>query len=170
MHLQIRSRLATEDSSGGPGAQWVGEVPGPVTTVTAGRLLRLLELLAADERPTGGSGPFNVIAAAGSSIETGGEFVFVVDAGPDHDEEGAHQAALARIAAEFPQSRVHRRIHDDLRDEPGALREFIAAHTRNGELVDEIVVGVARTVSDPGHAGTEAMVVPVQLSLVQAAS
>jgi hypothetical protein len=158
MHLQIRSRVVS--GSNPPGAMSVREGADGVTVIQPGRLLRLLELLAQDQRESGdGYGPFSLIAAAGSNIETTGEFAFVVAAESHEQEEEQHKAALARIRPEFPDSDIHHRDYEDLPHKAGSLYNFIAKYSNANLLIDEIIVGVSNC-SD----GTKGEVtVPVQV-------
>jgi hypothetical protein len=158
MHLQIRSTVTK--SSSGPGAQSADEAPDGVTIVRPGRLLRLLELLAEDRTERDGHGPFNLVAAAGSGIETTGEFIFAV-ASDDENDEAEHEAALRRIKAEFPRSEITERIHGDLPHHAGSLLDFVRGIVADGLLIDEIVVGVARCAD--GGSGGDKTGVPVQV-------
>ena len=111
MHLQIRSKVVK--GANPPGTMSIREGAEGVTIIRPGRLLRLLDLLAEDQTdkaryPDGDGLPsFSLIAAAGSGIETTGEFAFVVyTASDDEDDETKQQyAARDRIRAEFPRDR-----------------------------------------------------------------
>jgi hypothetical protein len=146
MHLQIKSVVTT--SGGGSGGAMLTQDPESwVTTVQAGRLARLLEILAQDRRddPADGHGPFSLVSATGHAIETTGEFGFSVWA-PDDDEtvgDEEHAAALRRIKGEFPESRIVHRLHRDLPDKAGSLYRLIAELAGDGLIIDEVAIGVA---------------------------
>ena len=157
MHLQIRSRVVKGKNP--PGTMSVYEGQEGVTVVTPGRLLLLLDLLAEDQRTRGdGHGPFSLRAASGRNIETTGRFVFSVVAPDDDDaaEQAEHDAALKRIEGEFPDSKIAHRAHTHLHHRAGALRDYIAEFAGRGDLIDEIVIGVADTEGDE-------VTVPVQV-------
>ncbi len=157
MHLQIRSKVVK--GKNGPGAMSVNESAEGVSVVQPGRLLMLLDLLAEDQRESGdGHGPFSLRAASGRNIETTGRFVFSVVAPDDDDaaEEAEHEAALKRIEGEFADSNIVHRAHTHLHHRAGALRDYVAEFAGRGELIDEIVIGVADTEGDE-------VTVPVQV-------
>ena len=149
MHLQIRSKVVTGTNP--PGTMSIREGAEGVTVIQPGRLLRLLDLLAQDQTdktqyPDGDGLPsFSLIAAAGSGIETTGEFAFVVYTPSDDEKEEEKQqnAARDRIRREFPATEVVPRDHEDVPHRAGALRDYIAKFADDGLLIDEIVVGVA---------------------------
>lgn len=157
MHLQIRSRVVTGTKP--PGAMSIREGAEGVTIIQPGRLLRLLDLLAQDQTEDGdGHGPFSLVAAAGSNIETTGEFLFVVAAESDEVEEQEQAAAIARILPEFPDTKIVSRDHEHLGHHAGALRDYVAKFAGDGQLIDEIVVGVADCSGADGE-----ITVPVQV-------
>lgn len=160
MHLQVRSSLSSS-TNGGTGAMASDEVPGGTVATRPGRLVRLLDLLAEDrsDDPADGHGPFNLVMAAGSGIETTGTFVFAVDAGDDAEED-EHRAAVNRIFKEFPDSDIVKRHHAELPHREGALRDYVKGFSDQGYLIDEIVLAVA-TCGDPET-------VPVQVRLIDA--
>jgi hypothetical protein len=146
MHLQIRSKVPSGQN--GPGAMSITEGAEGVSVVQPGRLLKLLDLLAEDQRSRGDRhGPFSLRAASGTNIETTGRFVFSVVAPDDDDEaeEAEHHAALKRIQGEFPDSKIVHRAHAHLEHRAGALRDYVAEFAGRGELIDEIVIGVSDT-------------------------
>ena len=159
MYLQVKSTL-TSSTDGAPGTMNTTEMPGSVTTTKPGLLVRLLDLLAEDRSADAeGHGPFNLIVAAGSGIETTGTFTFAVAAAEDQELD-EHRAALARIHDAFPDSEIVQRAHALVPNREGALRDWIRTFSAKGYLIDEIVVGVA-------EAGDPEMV-PVQVSLIDA--
>ena len=173
MHLQIRSTLPASGGSNGPGAMNIRETSPGVTLATPGRLVRLLELLAEDRSndPSDRHGGFNLVAAAGSGIETTGTFIFAVAAASHDAEEEEYRCALARILGEFPDSRIVERQHGDLHHREGALRDYIRTFSDQGLLIDEIVVGVADCRSDEhdkDHGAEIECRVPVQVSVIDA--
>jgi hypothetical protein len=164
MHLQIRS-VVTSDS-GGPGAMSAIEGAEGISIVQPGRLLKLLDLLARDEREIDGGdghGPFNVRAASGQGIETTGVFAFSLWAASEEEEEPETEAAFERIRHDFPESRVVERQHEHLPDQPGALRDYVATFAEAGLLIDEIAIGVADCATDGGE-----VTVPVQIHALRA--
>jgi hypothetical protein len=145
----------------------VTERPNGITVTRPGLLVRLLELLAEDrsDDPADRHGKFNLVAAAGHGIETTGVFVFAVEADEEHALE-EHEAARARIAAEFPDTEIVERLHEHLEHREGALRDWLATLSDKGYLIDEIVVGVADC--GPQDAEGSTLTVPVQASVIDA--
>jgi hypothetical protein len=162
MHLQIKSVL-TESGGGSIGAMLRDDAGPGVTVVRAGRLRRLLEILAEDRTsdPDDGHAAFNLIAASGSGIETTGEFGFSVSASEDHDaDEEEHKAALKRVKREFPRSRIVHRMHKDVPHREGALLEWVTELAEQGLIVDEVVIGVA-------HVENGQTMVPVAVNTIR---
>jgi hypothetical protein len=164
MHLQIRSTVTKAGS--GAGARNADEGAGGVTIARPGRLLRLLDILAEDHSLDGrgdGLPGFSLASAAGSGIETTGQFIFSVVTDEDNDAKD-HQAALDRIKPEFPASEIVERMHADLPHRAGALRDYVAKFAEDDLLIDEIVIGVATL---PTGGTEEDIHVPLQVHALQ---
>ena len=134
MHQQIRVALAAPSSTGtGGGAMAVVPVDVGPYEVNQRALLQLLKLLASRD--------YNIRAASGHDIETGGEFVFAVE---DDDDRNLP----SEIAAFLEENGFRRRVrvvepfHKDVDDHVGALAEAVEAATQDGSSVKEILVGL----------------------------
>lgn len=164
MHLQIRSTVTKAGS--GHGARNADEGAEGVTIARPGRLLRLLDILAEDHSLDGrgdGRRGFSLASAAGSGIETTGQFIFSVMTDEENDYKD-HQAALDRIRPEFPASEIVERQHESLPHRAGSLRDYLAKFAEHDLLIDEIVVGVATC---PSGGSEEDVSVPVQIHALQ---
>jgi hypothetical protein len=171
MHLQVRSKV-TESGGSSLGAMAASDAATGITRTGPGRLVRLLELLAQDrsQDSSDGHGPFNLVVAAGSGIETTGTFVFAVETPPgasEREEREEHDRAVARISDEFAESWIVERLHEEIPNREGALRDYLKTISDRGYLIDEIVVGVAEPRPGASGAGGE-FVVPVQVSVIDA--
>ncbi len=164
MHLQIKSVVSA--GNGSTGARNADEGVEGVTIARPGRLLRLLDILAEDRqgRDDNRAG-FSLVRAAGTAIETGGEFSFSVDTTEENDYAD-HQAALDRILPEFPRSRIVEMKEGDVPHVKGALRAFLQDFATENLLIDEISLGVSDC--PPPDASDGTITVPVQVSAIQA--
>ena len=164
MHLQIKSVVVA--GSGNTGARGAGEGTEGITIARPGRLLRLLDILAEDRR--GGNydrDGFSLVRAAGTAIETGGEFSFSVETSEENDYAD-HQAALDRILPEFPHSRIVEMRETELDHHKGSLRAYLQGFADDNLLIDEISIAVSDC-PDPGTSGGT-IKVPIQVSAIQA--
>jgi hypothetical protein len=146
MHQQVRVGLSAASTSDTPGAMPATEVEVTPYEVPTRALLRLLKLLA-------GEG-YNIRAASGHFIESGGVFVFAVE---DDDDPG-----LPQTIADFLKGKNYKKVdvvqpfHADVRDEVGALAAAVEEATKDGSIVQEILVGL------PGDEG-----VPLQITTLR---
>jgi hypothetical protein len=133
MHIQARARVKSSTHVDEPTAS--SEAPFTLSEV--------LELLA--------SKGFSLRSASGHDIERGGQFSFRVrgqagtdgdgPAGPDGDEDDrALRAAIKLLRSEHVPVEEVRVFHEDLADEPGALKAFVDRVTAAGYPVIEISI------------------------------
>jgi hypothetical protein len=102
-------------------------------------LLRLLKDLA-------GEG-YDIRAASGHNIETGGVFVFAVDDDDDPSRPTKIAAFLNRKG--YRDVRVVEPFHKEVGDHVGALADAVEEATRDGQSVQEILVGLPKEKGDP---------------------
>lgn len=146
MHQQVRVGLSAAPTSDTPGAMPATEVEGTPIEVQNRALLKLLKLLAGQD--------YDIRAASGYFIESGGVFVFAVD---DDKDPG-----LPRTIADFLKGKDYKNVevvepfHVDVRDEVGALAAAVEEATKDGSIVQEILVGL------PGKEG-----VPLQITTLR---
>jgi hypothetical protein len=146
MHQQIRVALHSAPSSDTPGAMPATEVEGTPFEVQNGALLKLLKLVA--------SKGYDLKAASGHFIESGGVFVFAVE---DDDDPGRPRAIADLLKDEgYKHVDVVAPFHRDVKDVIGALARVVEEATRDGSLVQEILVGL------PGDEG-----VPIQVTTLR---
>jgi hypothetical protein len=133
MHQQVRIRLSSPSSTDdGSGA--MASVPVEIEPFEVRRqaLLQVLRLLA-------GQG-YNLRAASGHHIESGGVFVFGVE---DDDDENRPREVAAFLAEKgYSGVRVVEPFHREVDDRVGALADIVEEATKGGESIQEILVAL----------------------------
>ena len=131
MHIQARARVKASTEGGGP-----DDTAGAPFTLS-----ELLHLLAEEG--------FSLRSASGHDIERGGEFSFRVHArgkadsdGPpdDDDDDRALRDAIAFLRKQRVPVEEVRVFHEDLADQPGALKAFVDRVRGEGYPVIEISI------------------------------
>ena len=148
MHQQVRVALSSAPTSDTPGAMPATEVQGTPFEIQNRALLKLLNLLA--------SKPYDLRAASGYFIESGGVFVFAVD---DDKDRGLPRDVADFLKGEGYDVDVVEPFHKDVTDRVGALASVVEEATRDGSFVQEILVGLP---TDEG--------VPIQVTTLRHAS
>jgi hypothetical protein len=133
MHQQVRMSLASASSvDDGGGAMAAVPVEIEPFEIQRQALLKVLRLIA--------DKGWNLRAASGHHIETGGVFVFGLD---DDDDENLPREVAAYLAEQGYQNvHVIEPFVREVEDRVGALADAVAEATKDGASIQEILVGL----------------------------